>query len=191
MCVLWEGRALIPAYTISGFLPPFIGESSADRAGASPYAATLEEVAERFAITDARVAILTGLIAYRRRLRDIGASAGTQWLDGSFFEDVERTRGRPPGDIDLLTFSRLPFMSASDTIQLIDKNPDVFDPGVAKQMYHCDAYFVDLNKKPELIVSDTAYFFGLFSHERAEGLWKGLVAVPLGSDDTGLEERLR
>jgi len=39
---------------------------------------------------------------YRAALRDLGLN-GVQWINGSFCEDVERTRGRPPGDIDLVS----------------------------------------------------------------------------------------
>jgi hypothetical protein len=42
---------------------------------------------------------------------------------------------------------------------------------------------VDLDKKPFLIVDDTRYWFGLFSHQRVTSLWKGMLSVSLQSDD--------
>ena len=59
----------------------------------------------------------------------------------------------------------------------------LLDPEQAKTVFMCDAYFVDLLKPPELLVDDTRYWFGLFSHQRETALWKGMLQVPLCSDD--------
>ncbi len=61
--------------------------------------------------------------------------------------------------------------------------PELFDPRVTKKRYLCDAYFVDLDKRSEVIVDDTRYWFGLFSHQRDTSLWKGMLKIPLCSDD--------
>lgn len=52
-----------------------------------------------------------------------------------------------------------------------------------KEVYKCDSYFVDLSKDARYIVEDTMYFYGLFSHQRSTFMWKGLVKVPMRSDD--------
>ena len=46
-------------------------------------------------------------------------------------------------------------------------------------------YFVDLDSDPTGVVSQTRYWFGLFSHRRG-GLWKGMLELSLAvsADDT-------
>lgn len=34
-----------------------------------------------------------------------------------------------------------------------------------------------------MLVEKTAYWFGLFSHSRVSNLWKGILSVPMNSDD--------
>src|ERR1700686_1977956 len=97
--------SLIPTNTISGILPPFTGPTSAVRAMCSPYASTIGEFVLRYAVSVERNAILKGLLDYRAALQNIGVSTGFQLLDGSFVEDVENIRLRPPGDIDVVTFA--------------------------------------------------------------------------------------
>jgi hypothetical protein len=38
----------------------------------------------------------------------VGIVEGFQWIDGSFIEDAEKSRGRPPADIDIITFGGRP-----------------------------------------------------------------------------------
>lgn len=178
----------IPTNTISGVLPPFRGDSSQDRAGTSPYEAKMSDLVLRFATSPQRIDILNGLLQYRKALAAIGITQGFQWIDGSFVEDVETIRGRPPGDIDIVTFARRPTNDPDELEQLLASNPELFDPNEAKAVYKCDAYFVDLANEPSLIVDDTAYWFGLFSHQRgAAATWKGMIKINLSSDDDDAE----
>lgn len=130
---------------------------------------------QRFAITDARMLICQGLIDYRAELRRLGVQ-GFQWLDGSFVEDVENYRPQKPqpADIDLVTFAN--FGPQHDP-QLDDLSQR------SKSQYHVDGYFVSLLDPAEIIVGWTTYWFGLFSHRRADGAWKGMVQVDLGISD--------
>lgn len=51
-------------------------------------------------------------------------------------------------------------------------------------------YPIDLDKPPELLVDDSRYWFGLFSHQRETSLWKGMIKVPMqaqADDDSALE----
>jgi hypothetical protein len=59
----------------------------------------------------------------------------------------------------------------------------LFSPQQTKNDFKCDAYFIDLGKRADIVVSDTAYFFNLFSHQRDTHTWKGMVKVPLITDD--------
>ena len=145
----------------------------------------MTQLVQRFGTTPERVGILNGLLAYRGVLSSLAISDGLQWLDGSFVEDVENKRGRPPGDIDIVTLARRPptIATATDWEAFVDGHPEVFDPVQTKAEFKCDAYYIDLDLLPELVVGGVIYYFGLFSHQRVTSLWKGMIAVPLISDD--------
>ena len=86
-------------------LPPYTGADPTQSATMSPYKVEFLEFAQQFATSQHRADLLNGLIAYREALRNIGLTQGFQWIDGSFVEDVEQSRGRPPADIDVVTFA--------------------------------------------------------------------------------------
>lgn len=175
---------MIPSFSASMVLPPFVGDNPGVRAATSPYKVTMLDLVKRFATSPDRVALLKGLLSYRRALLDSGIVDGFQWLDGSFVEDVERLRKRSPRDIDLVTFASRPAASfGPDQYQWIEANGQLFDREKTKEKFCCDAFFIDLQKRPDLLVDDTRYWFGLFSHQRATSLWKGMIQVPMQSND--------
>lgn len=151
----------------------------------APYRVELIDFAQRFAGSNERVAILKGLTAYRDELRKVGVIAGFQWLDGSFVENCETFRGRAPKDIDLITFAPRPqeYANVNDWREFVHSRPDLFDPETTKREFKCDAYFIDLLVHPIHLINQTRYWFGLFSHQRDTYLWKGMIEVPLSSDD--------
>jgi alkanesulfonate monooxygenase SsuD/methylene tetrahydromethanopterin reductase-like flavin-dependent oxidoreductase (luciferase family) len=175
---------VLPRFNASMVLPPFTGDEPTAPATMSPYRAQMLEFTQQFATSQPRATILEGLIHYREALRSAGIVDAFQWMDGSFVEDAEQSRGRPPGDIDVVTFgSRPQFADAAAFHAWIAAHAELFKPREAKRLYSCDAYFVDLGKRPDLLVDDTRYWFGLFSHQRETALWKGMVQIPLLSDD--------
>ncbi|WP_295994279.1 hypothetical protein [Rugamonas sp.] len=170
---------MIPKLNTSSVLPPFLG----DEPGAmSPYSASLLEVAQRFATSVERIEIFRGLLSYREAVRNLGLTEGYQWLDGSFVEDIEAVRGRPPEDIDIVTFTPIPG-TVPEKRALVNANLPIFHSKMARDTYHCEAFFVDLTIKAMSLVDKTRYYFGLFSHQRETFLWKGILQVPLISDD--------
>jgi hypothetical protein len=174
---------MIPDFNHSHVLPPFIGDKLSQGSG-SPYVVSALELTERFAISPPRRTILLGFFAYRARLRGFGFSAGFQWLDGSFVEDIEAHQQRSPNDIDLVTFAHGPDgLSATETSAILQANLDVFDRDRCKATFHCDAFLVRLKRPPEKLVQDVRYWYGLFSHRKSDQLWKGLLQLPLESDD--------
>lgn len=184
---------MIPDLTQSGVLPPFIPElGPTDRAAQAPYRATITEFVKRYSHSKERRAILNGLLAYRNKLRTLGITEGFQWLDGSFVENTEVIRSRPPSDIDLVTFASRPpaCVDQNQWNNLVSANSDVFLPDLSKKTYICDAYFVDLNVDPIHIVNSTKYWFGLFSHQRDSYLWKGMIEIPLICSDDEAKELL-
>lgn len=90
--------------------------------------------------------------------------------------------GRSPADIDIVTFAHLPGNSQTKR-QLALDNLDLFDAGRTRLRYRCDGYFVDLANHAERLVDDTRYWFGLFSHQRATLLWKGMLKVSMADHD--------
>ena len=124
-----------------------------------------------------------GLLNYRQGLRGIGVKDGFQWLDGSFMEDVERTENRNPGDIDVVTFGTLPIVHAQKS-KFFQDHENLLHPDQAKKNFSCHAFFVDLEIRPRLLVDQSKYWFGVFSHKRVTHLWKGMVAITLNSSDS-------
>jgi hypothetical protein len=177
---------VIPALGPSGVLPPFVGADATVRAQVSPYPTTISTIVGRFGTSTERVAILRGLLDYRAALSSVGIVQGFQWIDGSFVEDCETIRQRPPGDVDIVTFAYRP--AVGDWGQFVSHHLDLFDSTRTKAQFKCDAYYVDLHKRQHLIVTDTSYFNGLFSHQRDTQQWKGMLAVDLNSDDLAAKQ---
>jgi len=178
---------MIPPLTSSGILPPFLPEiGPTNSVGMSPYDASLAEIAENFAFTPKRVAILKGLLEYRSCLRSLGIVDGFQWIDGSYVEDCEGNRQRPPGDIDIVTFAERPGHCKSQDLwaKFFDENKHAFaDRSHVKERYCCDAFYVDLGLPGRSIATQTHFWFGLFSHQRISYAWKGMLRIPLQADD--------
>lgn len=185
---------MIPSVNSSGVLPPFLpGNEPADPAAMAPYRASIKELASEFATTPERAAIFTGLLDFRDKMRNAGIDQGFQWIDGSFLEDCEKIRGRPPKDIDLVTFARRPpnYQQAAEWKAFVTSNLDLFSRVAVKAAYKCDAFYVDLFLPPEAVVACSRYWFGLFSHQRSTYLWKGMIEVPLIDDDADARALLR
>lgn len=181
---------MIPNFNHSHVLPPFEGERLTQAHG-SPYAVTAGELVHRFAMSAARCAILDGLLRYRAELRSVGFGRGFQWLDGSFVEDVEAREDRAPNDIDLVTFAHPPAGMSKPQINLVmDGRPDLFDRDRCKAGFLCDTFLVNLTTSPEALVAQTRYWYGLYSHRRGDALWKGLLQLPLDSDDAAARAML-
>jgi len=177
---------VIPDHNQSGVLPPFLpGLTPAIEGATSPYRVSLLNLAKRFSINEERIKILNGFIAYRNALRAVGFNHGFQWIDGSFVEDAEYILGRPPADIDLITFATRPekYSDQENWRNFLRSRPDLFDPKESKKQYLCDAYFVDLQTNPLFLVNQTKYWFGLFSHQRETFQWKGMLEISIAEDD--------
>jgi hypothetical protein len=178
----------IPKFTIDGVLPPFVGPQGPGGAfqDMSPYAASTLEVCSTLGTTKDRREILAGWLKHRAELRKIGFDRGFQWLDGSFIE------AKDPQDLDLATFLHRPAMitASSDLAALFQANLQLFERGAVKATFKLDAFFIDLQGTPEVTVSISRYYLGLFSHRRNDYLWKGMLEVRLedvADDQAGLD----
>jgi hypothetical protein len=173
----------IPAFTAAGVLPPFT-KTPHSVTSRSPYVVGLPSVIERFGISKARCDILEGWLRHRAELHKLRLTVGYQWIDGSFCEQLTRE----PGDIDTVTFFQLP--AGMDLVafnnNLVLANPNVFRPSETKKLFHCDAYFLQLQTADAAKVEMVNYWFGLFSHRRADLTWKGILQVGLApTEDAG------
>lgn len=174
----------IPPFNLSGVLPPFTGPSPVAAAGRAPYVTDVLDFCDRFGTSSRRLDILGGFLAYRAALNALGFVNGFQWCAGSFVED------KAPNDLDVVTFCYRPPHATDDGSfdLLINRSLELFHPRLAKQHFHCDAYFVDFHALlPEFVTERTHYWFGLFSHRRETAEWKGLVQVPLHSPDKDMD----
>lgn len=166
----------IPAFTAEGVLPPHTGNPT-NPDEVSPFPCLVSEVCDRFATSAERCRILLGWLELRVLLRQAGFAGAFQWLDGSFLEDIETYAGRPPRDMDLLTFFWPP--RPDFTSQVAAAFPVLTNHAAVKATYHMDHYPINLSLHPVRTVDLVAYWTGLFSHRR-DGVWKGMVRVELG-----------
>ena len=137
------------------------------------------------------VVLEDGVVAWRTGSGTVGAAAynwnNDQWIDGSFVEDVESTRNRPPKDIDVVTLFNRPLKYFSDPKLWAHDyraflHNDFFNTLTIKPKYHCDTYCIDMDGDPFSSVSSATYWFGLFSEQRGSSRRKGIVEVPLATD---------
>jgi hypothetical protein len=179
-----EYEVVIPSWNISGLLPPIRPGEPGYALDRSPYDATMSEVIDHFGTSADRLAILLGLLDYRRELYNHRIVEGFQWLDGSFMEDVETLRGRSPNDVDVVTFFRLP--AGQTQISLLDQARHLFDVEYTKENYRVDAYPMVLDEPmEERQVHQVSYWYSMWSHTRDRN-WKGFVRVdlnPVGDGD--------
>jgi hypothetical protein len=174
---------MIPPFNHSHVLPPFVGETHSSANG-SPYVVSATELVARFATTRERIALLDGLFRYRKAMREIGFVSGFQWLDGSFVENIELHADRPPNDVDIVTFAHPPVGKTNAEIsEMLKSHPELFNKEPCRKSFGCDVFLVRLNVLPERLIHETTYWHGFFSHRRGDHVWKGLLQLPLDSDD--------
>ena len=166
----------IPTFDHNDVLPPHVGDVT-QSANMSPYRVSSLEVAQRFGASPERATILLGWLDLRADLRRLNLGGGFQWLDGSFLEDVEKIRGVPPNDLDAVTFYQAPVGPVDPTVAAI-----ITDHTATKTRYRVDHYLVPLVDRPERLVDNSRFWFGLFSHQKATAVWKGMLHVDLMTD---------
>lgn len=185
----------IPPFTSAGFLPPIRPGATATSPDRSPYPVTIVEAAERFAGTGARRTIFRGFLRLRTALRDLGFTSGNQWLDGSFVEDCEAQRTRPPADMDVVSFllfkEALPEETSPSLLAFLRRNDALFRPRSSKATYFVDHYAVDIGQPMDAeAVALVTYWYSMWSHTRQDHQWKGFLQVDLKDDDESAAQLL-
>jgi len=169
----------IPNFDHNDVLPPHMGDVAV-AANMSPFPATMPEMVRAFGTSPERAAILIGVLDLRSDLRRLGINRGFQWFDGSFLENVEKTRPGPPRDIDVVTFFHFaPPRAAADPAVMARLQ----DHTATKGHYRVDHYLVLLADLPERLVEQSRYWFGLFSHQRGTAIWKGMLQIDVMTED--------
>lgn len=169
--------AIPPFDGITGITPPYLG-TPANSLNVSPYQCSVADICgcQHLGSTSGRKAILNGFLDFRKTLLDLGIR-GFQWLDGSFLEDVETHLRRAPNDLDVVTFVEAPTTPAELRV-LLNSKPQTESP-LSKTAFHVDSYVISLGSSSRIIVDHTRFWYGLFSHRRSDGIWKGMLAVEL------------
>jgi hypothetical protein len=176
----------IPHWTAEGLIPP-VDPANPASPNRSPYRVALPDVILRFSTSPERIAILDGFLNFRAAMHAIGLIDGFQWIDGSFTESIETGhRRRPPNDVDLVSFFRIPAgMTQAD---VINANPALFPANAVEQdalkaAYRVDAFPVLLGGSSENLVSRSAYWYSMWSHQKDTRLWKGFLEIDLNPAD--------
>lgn len=177
----------IPEFAAHGALPPFISGHPTIPNARSPFPVTMQEVVDRFCTSLDRAKLLKGLNEYRKLLHSGGFVSGSQWIDGSFIENVEVIRKRSPSDIDVVTLYHRPlkYQSQPQNWQADYENHirgKFFDTRTMKPIYKCDTYDIDLDTGARSLVRNSTYWFGLFSDMRGSNAKKGILEIPLAVD---------
>ena len=166
-------------WTADGFLPgndPVDGVSTQR----SPHSLSLPDFVYRFGHSGERLALVSGFLRYRALLQLAGVGAGFQWVNGSFVEDVERIRGRPPADIDVVNFIYLP--SGVSEQEFYGSHRDVFDADYIERNFFVDGYTVAMDlSRPETVqyaIRNAVYWYSVWSHTR-DRQWKGYIELDL------------
>jgi hypothetical protein len=167
----------IPAWNSLGLLPP-IDPTLPISPARSPYPVSLKDVVMRFSTSPKRQAVLKGFLGYRAELHRLGIATGFQWIDGSFFEDVETIEQRAPKDIDVVTFFHSP-----PSFDLSDADAQFFEQSVAKDRFKVDAYYVEFEQlTPRELAFWSAYWYSMWAHRRTQ-VWKGFLQIELADTD--------
>ncbi len=169
----------VPDFNSVGVLPPhseFRVGVPITLADISPFPATALEVCQKLGNTPDRREILYGWLQFRKLLRDIGHDGGFQWVDGSFTEDAEKNRGRSPSDIDVVSF--LPPAPANLDPAILQV---IADQNITKKNYKVHHMIVRLNWSGDILVEHTRFWWGLLSHRKDDGIWKGMLKIDLNT----------
>ncbi|MGN7612591.1 DUF6932 family protein [Magnetococcales bacterium HHB-1] len=168
---------MIPDFNTQGLIPPYISKSKTGDT-CSPYKVCIMNLVKRFApISSKRAYLLQGLLQFRAKLRQCGFLNGYQWIDGSFVENVEYCRERPPKDIDLVTFFCLSQLNAEGLKYSYGEKYNYI-----RGEYHCDTFWVNLELERADLIELVTFWFGFYSHTRTEQ-HKGLLQLDLDTVD--------
>ena len=91
-------------------------------------------------------------------------------------------RKRPPNDVDVVTYFHLPAGATQATVAA--SAPELFPSTEAehdalKNKYNVDAFPISLGSNSERLVDRSAYWYGVWGHQRETFKWKGFLQLDL------------
>lgn len=164
-------------WNISGVLPP-VEEGNETSNNRSPYKLNITDFVKDYCFNDQRRKILIGFLNFRKYLYEIGCTKGFQWVNGSFCEDCEQLRDRPPNDIDLVTFLDLSEVDINNIdVDLLTNNNH------HKSQYNVDSYIMEVGLAADPVyIEQVTYWYGLWSHQKKTNIWKGFISIELSPE---------
>ncbi len=181
---------MIPDWNLAHVLPPIRPNEAGHSKDRSPYKISTVTLVDRFASSKDRITILDGLLRYRKSLCEAGIVDGFQWLNGSFLENIEASEDRPPNDVDVVTFFKLP--EGKTQLDLFKGHSNLFQSTETKKDFLVDAYPCLLGEPTEKRhINQISYWYSMWSHKR-DYTWKGFVQVDLSAgEDIAMEVLLK
>lgn len=169
-------------WNIHGVVSPIAEGENGGSQNRSPYLIDIVSFVSQFAFSSERITILLKLLDYRQAIYRANIDTGFQWINGSFTEDVERLRNRPPNDIDLVTFIHDNNIEPNE--QWVESHSYIFNNEQVKDVYNVDSYWVNMDEisKPQLAKYAT-YWYSMWSHQRVTNIWKGFYQISLTPQD--------
>lgn len=176
----------LPPWNEKGFLPPNLPPTWRS----SPYVVSPLKLVQHFGFTPHRRRLLAGFFALRAELRRAGFRRGFQWLGGSFVDAIERVEGRPPGDIDTVSFLYTPegLDANCGLAEHLSRHAGLFDRKAMKACFHCDAFILPLDAgvlsyTPEALMARVVHWLQLFGNFRATREVKGILQVDFEAEE--------
>lgn len=167
-------------WNIHGVIPPIAPGERGESQNRSPYEISIVKFVDIFSTSPERINILLGLLNYRQYLYSIGIKEGLQWVNGSFTENVEILRDRPPADIDLVSIFDL---SNKDDDWWARNESTLFNHAHIKQSFKVDGYWIDSSQPMCESIGEVTYWYSMWSHQRDTDIWKGFFTMPLSAED--------
>lgn len=177
-------------WNIHGVMYPVAPNELGHSENRSPYNISMSDFINIFATSQERIEILKGLLAYRAVLYGVNVTRGFQWINGSFTENVEVLRGRPPSDVDVVTFANM-IDTIPDYNNWAMKNHLLFSSSEMKAVYKVDCYWLDLDLGFNAhTVERCTYWYSMWSHQKVTDLWKGFFCIPLSPSEDLLAQNM-
>lgn len=166
----------IPPFGPTGLLPAQWPGRTTTKAGrdTSPYVCHPMHLVHRYGFSEERRVLLRKFFEWRAAIYAMGIRRGANLIGGSFVDDCEAMRGRPPADIDVLTVYGDAL--GLDSTPLLRLNDELHD-GAGKARFGVDAKLIALGYQPPLFAFTWAMnFTQLLSRDRS-GMQRGLLLI--------------
>jgi len=154
----------------------------------SPFKASLGEVVARLGWSRRRRELIRGLIELRQGLRGVGIGLGSQWIDGTFTEDIDE-----PEQMDVTTWYSNPTFSLISPDAKLRRWPHLFSMSSALfkfGIWHHAHDMARIQKKTGPLDIWFKAYRERYSVQVGTGRRKGLVWISLENDPHQSDEQI-